>query len=161
MQQPQLLDVLREWHKGSFLRLEYRKVLKMKKGKPQLYKRVLRTAKPGVAYDNIGVVKEGRQDGTLPAENAGLNGVEWVDYPYCLRNKAGEIQYRFTLTGTKVLETRYEDAEGNAISKETAQEDCYSSEFNFSGEPPVVMNLKQDNIVALCNVPVEEIAKAV
>ena len=51
----------------------------------------------GVNYDNLKVVQEKREDGSLPAENAGLNGMEWVQFPHLLRGiKSGKYQMRCT-----------------------------------------------------------------
>jgi hypothetical protein len=157
MQNDQILDVLKGWHKGSFLRITYRKPLKMKKGKDPVFKVVDRLVKPGCEYDNLAVVKEGRESGELPAENAGLSGVVWAEYPYSLLNKAGEIQYRFTITGCRVYSTRYEDKDGNQVAKEVAKENAYASEFPTDGTPPPVFNIRQANIVSLANVLVSDI----
>lgn len=40
----------------------------------------------GVAYDNKAVVIQGRENGNLPEENAGLSGMEWVEYPHIKRS---------------------------------------------------------------------------
>lgn len=51
----------------------------------------------GVNYDNLKVVQEKRENGDLPAENAGLNGMEWVQFPHLLRGiKSGKYQIRCT-----------------------------------------------------------------
>jgi hypothetical protein len=157
MQNDQILSVIKDWNKGSFLRVVYRKPLKMKKGKDQVYKVVDRLVKPGCEYDNLGVVKEGRESGELPAENAGLSGLVWAEYPYSLLNKQGEIQYRFTITGCRVYSTRYEDKDGNQVAKETAKENAYASEFPSEGTPPPVFNIRQAYIVSLANVLVTDI----
>lgn len=39
----------------------------------------------GVEYDNLAAVQEKRENGELPAENQGLNGMEWIEKPYLLR----------------------------------------------------------------------------
>ena len=58
----------------------------------------------GVNYDNLKVVQEKREDGSLPAENAGLNGMEWVQFPHLLRGiKSGKFQMRCTSFNGNVL----------------------------------------------------------
>ncbi len=44
----------------------------------------------GVEYDNQKVVMEGRDDGTLPEENAGLPWGQWVEYPFHIEHKGSD-----------------------------------------------------------------------
>ena len=50
-----------------------------------------------VEYDSKEAVKQARMNGTLPAENAGVLGMEWVQYPYLLRGiKSGKLLIRIS-----------------------------------------------------------------
>lgn len=99
----------------------------------------------GVNYDKIAAVKEGRSDGTLPAENAGLNGVEWVQFPHVLRGiKSGKYQFRCThLNGnpTRTIFVR----DGVEITREEAMVGTLASE-QPNDTPSEVFNISIDNL---------------
>lgn len=108
----------------------------------------------GVNYDNIAAVKEDRASGELPAENAGLNGVEWVAFPHLLRGiKSGKYQFRCTrLNGgnrTAVAFIR----DGKEISREEAMAGTLASESR-EGEQPEVFNVCVDNITHINGIAV-------
>ena len=60
----------------------------------------------GVAFDNIGLVQEKREDGTYPAENQGLPWGNWKVYPYIIENKGKEF-YRFSILHDGLNEVTY------------------------------------------------------
>ena len=150
------LEAIKSIPKGRFMVLGYRRPMKMRKGQPQLYKVWRGTVRPGVDYDNIGVVQEGRADGSLPAENAGLPYGEWLEFPYVIQHK-GQFQYRFTKTGGKKLVSEIQDANGNVVSWDAAKEMALASEFpKADSVPSPILNVKEENIVELAGVPVED-----
>ena len=50
-------------------------------------------ARIGVNYDHIEEVKEARKSGELPAENQGLKGMEWKQFPFLLKSTKNDKLY--------------------------------------------------------------------
>jgi len=162
MSSPKFQDILTGLGKGQFLSISYRKAMKMRKGQPLLWKVVTRQVKTGTQYDNHETVIQDRIQGERPQENAGLSGVEWVYYPYILKNASGEFQYRFDCEGCKIYSSHYEDEQGNIVSREQAKEQSYASEFrDYDSLPkPIVFNIKEKYLTAIKQVPVDELTSA-
>lgn len=78
--------------KGQFLPLKWkRKVPTSSKYKDiVLEKETSAIIRTGITYDNISNVKEKRENGELPAENAGLPWGAWKHFPYVIENKGKE-----------------------------------------------------------------------
>lgn len=156
MSSPLYLGFIQTIKKGTYMKLSVKRPMKMKKGQPQLYKSWSATVKAGIDYDNISVVQEGRADGSLPEENAGLRGGQvWHTFPYVIQKVDGSFDYRFTRTGCAKPESCILDASGNKVDKEVAKEMAYSSEFSSSDTP--VFQIGEKYITAIKEVPVEEI----
>lgn len=73
--------------KGQFIKLAWKRDVKTAAAFKalKLEKQTITVARTGIEYDNLASTKEGREDGTLPAENAGLPwGADhiWNAYPY-------------------------------------------------------------------------------
>jgi hypothetical protein len=71
-----------------------KKYIKETGEEPVVMKRSTFQIRAGIKYDNQKKVKEKREDGRLPAENAGLRGMEWVDgyYPWLVKSiKSGKL----------------------------------------------------------------------
>lgn len=150
-----LLDRVLALPKGSFVKLAYKKPMKMRKGQPQLYKVWQGIVRPGVVYDNIGVVKEGRADGTLPEENAGLPYGEWEKFPYTIMHN-GNRQFRFTKTGGRTVLSHIVDESGSLVSWDDAKTMALASEFpKKDSTPSPIINVKEENITELAGCPVE------
>ena len=66
-----MLDLLLS-RKGQIVTMLTERDCKVRKNKDPIRKRSEFQCRVGVNYDNIQSVKEGRADGTKPAENAGL-----------------------------------------------------------------------------------------
>ena len=163
MSSPKFQDILTGLGKGHFLTISYRKAMKMRKGQPLLWKVVTRTVKTGTQYDNHETVVDDRIQGKRPAENAGLSGVEWVLYPYVLKNAKGEFQYRFDCEGCRILHSHIEDDKGNIINREDAKNMALKSEFPTYGPDdlkPIVFNIGEKYITHIKKVPVEELTSA-
>jgi hypothetical protein len=132
---------------GQFASIVFERALKVKKGVAPVTKRTQMVVRLGVEYDNQQIVQDKREDGTLPVENQGLNGVEWVAYPYILRSlKTGKFQVRVAPNRNaeqkpKVTFTR----NGEEITREQAAEGAYAQEF-ADREPADAFNLTVDNI---------------
>lgn len=138
--------------KGQFASLRTVRPLKVKKGKAEILKDSTFTCRVGVNYDNITAVKEGREDGSLPAENAGLPWGEWLVFPYVIAHK-GCHYFRCTSVHNdnaipRVIYTR----NGVEITKDEAKADALASEFyEKEGE---VFTVKVESITEINGVAV-------
>ena len=135
--------------KGQFASLRMVKPLKMKKGKTQIFKDSTFVCRIGVDYDNIANVKEKREIGVLPEENAGLPWGEWALFPYVITHK-GKFYFRCTQVNNNpnsIPKTRYL-RDGAEISKDEAQLDCLASEF-YPSDDRDVFNVTVDYITEI------------
>lgn len=148
MASPKFLSRLLESKKGQFMTVGFKRPAKVKKNSPPLWKVWKGVVRPGCNYDNLGVVQEGRENGTLPGENAGLPYGVWHTFPYVIEHN-GEFHYRWTLTGGKTLTSYYVDEKGEIIPTEKAKELCLASEFPVNRGPVTVMNTKETNLVEI------------
>lgn len=100
----------------------------------------------GAGYDNMAVVKSARENGELPKENQGLNGLEWVEYPYILRNPKTEKQFvRIETAKNTTFKSQY-FINGVETTKAEIEPYLQASEKKPSGEMPTVMNINIENI---------------
>jgi hypothetical protein len=133
--------------KGQFASITFERSLKVKKGVAPVTKRTQMVVRLGVEYDNQQIVQDKREEGALPSENQGLNGVEWIAYPYLLRSlKTGKFQVR--VAPNRNAEQKPKVAfirNGEEITREQAAEGAYASEF-AEREAADAFNLTVDNI---------------
>jgi hypothetical protein len=133
--------------KGQIVTLTTAREVKYRKDSPtaQTIKVSTFQCRMGVNYDNLKVVQEKREDGSLPAENAGLNGMEWVQFPHLLRGiKSGTYQMRctrFNGNASKVAFVR----NGEEISREDALVGTLASE-QPKDTPSEVFNVTVNSI---------------
>jgi hypothetical protein len=123
------------WERPVKLRVAY-------KGMP-LTKRTKMLVRIAVDYDRKDDVIEGRANGDLPAENAGLKGVTWIDFPTILQAvKTGKYQLRLevgTFNNAKTVvqyfldgqEVKKEDYEHTMLANETAKREDFAGTFNI------------------------------
>jgi hypothetical protein len=141
--------------KGQIVTLTTAKVVKYRKDTPTAETVKVSTfqCRAGVNYDNLKTTKEGRENGSLPAENAGLNGVEWVQFPHLLRGiKSGKYLFRCTAFNgnpSKVVFMRG----GVEIAKDAALIGALASELP-KDEPSTVFNITVDNLTHINGVAV-------
>ena len=130
--------------KGQICSLEMEKKVKMKKGfTGEVTKRTKMTVRAGVNYDNINAVKDGRESGELPAENAGLPWGQWKVFPYVIEHN-GKDYFRFSkLNGGKINQEFFLD--GKPIEKSEIQEFALASEFKNSGDFEV-FTVSEENV---------------
>jgi hypothetical protein len=132
--------------KGQIVTVKTTRPVKVRKGMPAINKTSEFQCRVGVNYDNIATVKEGRTDGTLPAENAGLPWGEWEIFPYVIAHK-GERYVRCTL-----LQNNFHRApvftleDGSVIAKEDVIPMALASEFK-EGNDNAVFNIKLSSIL--------------
>ena len=139
--------------KGQFASVEYKRACKVKKDAPNIYKVTQAyNVRIGAQYDAMQAVKDARADGTLPAENQGLSGLQWVQYPVILQSvKSGTEMLRIETAKNSTFETQYYIQNGEelqAVTKAEIQDYLYASEKS-NGEMPTVLNIKLENITAL------------
>ena len=139
-----MLDTLLS-RKGQIVTMLTERDCKVRKNKEPIRKRSEFQCRVGVNYDNIQAVKDGRADGTKPAENAGLPWGEWALFPYIITHK-GEYYFRCTTLNNGFRRAPIFTRNGTEITKEEAQIDCLASEFS-EGEPSEVFNIKVSSLL--------------
>ena len=103
----------------------------------------------GVDYENMKIVKEGRLDGTLPEENAGLSWGEWVEFPYHIKHKEHDYVRMYPASGLEFKPQSIYFLNGEEVSKEFVIPLCYSGEFSHKPQPCFTM--KAENVVSIGN----------
>lgn len=154
-------------HKGQNLRVIIGKQLKTKKkivdvveignnlvfektDGPLVEKVTSMVIRGGIEYDNQGVVKEGREDGTLPEENAGLPWGQWAEYPFHIEHKGSDYARFYTASGISFEPKVEYYLNGELTTKAAIEPLCLASEFRKSDEPaPLAMTIKADNVRAI------------
>lgn len=147
----ELQEVILNLKKGSFQKLSWSRELKLYKKYEGQNIKITKVSEGvvrfGVEYDNMKSVQQKRENGELPQDNQGLNGLEWVLYPYLLKNPKTNKEYiRVNTTGNKI-KTRY-FLNGEEISREVAEEYCTASNFS-KGQAVEVFNIGIENITAV------------
>lgn len=94
------------------------------------FKSVTAVVRAGVNYDARKVVKEAREDGTLPAENAGLPWGTWVLFPYVITHK-GSLYVRLYPTDLEHVKAFF-TLDGVPVAKSELEGICTASEFRES-----------------------------
>lgn len=138
--------------RGQFTALTWKRKCKTYKGVEDIIEKETsaHTIRIGCSYDNLRTTIEGRENGTLPVVNAGLNGLEWKQYPILLVNpKTGKEFVRVELAeNSKFVTTFYENSEvvekNSILDKLTAAE-----KSSCPGERPTVMNIPLDSIISI------------
>jgi hypothetical protein len=135
--------------------------MKMRKGTQPLFKETTTVVRCGIAYDNRAIVVEKRESGDLPAENAGLSGKEWVEFPVILRSvKSGELSIRLTPSSFGIVpKVRYLTPDGEEVSKETAIAACLASEFPKTKETPLAFDVPIKYLTLLHRAEVAKMAQ--
>ena len=88
---------------GSNKSARWSKPLKTRKGVTDKVRKVTNlVVRAGFAYDNMGVVKEGRENGSLPEENTGLPWGEWAEYPFHIQHKGTDYVRFYPASGMDV-----------------------------------------------------------
>lgn len=135
--------------KGSFRNLDTMKVLKTKKAYngESIVKVSHHTVRTGVNYNNMASTKQGRADGTKPAENQGRPWGQWIEgEENYLATHKGNIYARFAISPNKTKTTYL--LNGVPVAKEIAQSMCLASEFP-KGTPTEVFEVNIENITNL------------
>jgi hypothetical protein len=142
--------------KGANLAAVWNRPLKTRKGvEDVITKRVEIVVRGGISYDNREVVKESREDGTLPAENAGLPWGEWAEYPIHITHKGADYVRMYPASGVDfttnkpfVAHTEY-FKNGVKVEKSDIEGVCLASEFRKEDEAPLCYTIKLENIESI------------
>ena len=136
--------------KGANLSAIIGKELKTRKGVTDCVEKLTSiVVRGGIDYDNQALVKEGREDGTLPEENAGLPWGQWVNFPYHIEHK-GTDYVRFYSASGLAFEPKVEYfLNGEMVDKATIQPLCLASEFPNRQDAPLAMTVKCENVKAI------------
>ena len=136
-----------EFPKGSNLSAIFTKTLKTRKGIESKVEKITRiVVSSGKNYDNQKVVIEGREDGTLPAENAGLPWGEWVEFPYHISHKGSDYVRFYPPSGINFQPKVEYFLDGVQVDKSQIQHLCLASEFPNRTEAPLAMTVKAENV---------------
>jgi hypothetical protein len=131
--------------KGQIVTLKTVRTVKTRKGQAEVLKESTFQCRLGVNYDNIASVQEKREDGTLPAENAGLPWGEWLVFPHIIAHK-GNHYYRCTKVNSGFIPKTCYYQNGKEISKDEAKVVCLASEFR-EDQDNEVFTIKIESIV--------------
>lgn len=113
-------------------------------------------ARIAVEYDHMGRIIEARENGDLPQENQGLNGMVWEQYPLTLKAiKTGKIQLRLSIgtTGWHSITTWHMN--GIEVPKSLIENYLLSNEKQHK-ELPACFNVGIENITCLNHVISEQ-----
>ena len=136
--------------KGQFASAEWSRPCKtLKSCNHEIIKKTIaNNVRIGANYENLQTTKDGRADGTLPSENQGLRGLEWVNFPVVLRNPKTNRQFiRLETAKNSKFTTQY-FIDGKETTKAEIETFLQASEKS-SGEMPTVMNIGIDTIINL------------
>ena len=130
--------------KGQICSVVIEKPVKTRKGFDGVITKTTKmVVRAGVAYDNIAAVKEGRENGTLPAENAGLPWGQWKIFPHVISHK-GRDYFRFSKLNGGKIETVY-TLNGQEIARREVEKVALASEFKSGGDFEVI-TVSEENV---------------
>lgn len=135
-------------HKGQTLTAIFGRTMKTRKEVVQNVEKVSRVlVRGGIDFENIGIVQEMRENGQLPAENAGLSWGEWSEFPLHITHKGQDYARLYPAGGifadaVPVVEY-YID--GELATKEQVEPLCLKSEFGDKSKPPC-FTIKAENL---------------
>lgn len=134
--------------KGAYTSVLWEREAKVKKGCMDVVrKRTRATVRLGLDYENLSVVKEGRQKGTMNATPSPLAWGQWDEFPYFIRhkNKSGtETKYLRMYLGKGANITTEWFLNGHKVSKDVVRPLLLASELKDEAiecEKPVVVKV--------------------
>lgn len=136
--------------KGANLSAIIGKELKTRKGVTDCVEKLTSIViRGGIDYDNQKAVIEGREDGTLPEENAGLPWGQWVNFPYHIEHKGTDYVRFYSASGLPFTPKTEYFLNGEMVDKSQIQSLCLASEFPTRTEAPLAMTVKVENVKAI------------
>lgn len=153
MKYEKINDIVNNIKGGTIHTITYQKQLETRKGVTDI---ITKTTKTQVmlktTYDNIKSVKEGRANGTLPAENQGLpKGTSWLDDRklFIKNDTTKKIQLRcMKAHGNKSVTQYYKN--GVIVDKSEVEPLCLKKEFpvyDDSKSPSPIFNIGIEKII--------------
>ena len=112
-------------------------------------KAVTAVVRSGITYDNVGDVIAGRDDGTLPAENAGLPWGEWITYPLHVAHKGTDYVRLYPAKGGKVTATYTIDGREATREEVLAMMTPSARAKAEDSEAPLCFTVKAANVVGV------------
>lgn len=131
--------------KGQIATITTERALRVRKGHDPITKISTFQCRVGVDYDNIQTVREKRESGELPEENAGLPWGRWINFPYVIEH-SGTTYFRCTRIRNNFTPRTTYIRNGEIISREEAQAAALASEFKISETDNEVFNIKVASI---------------
>ena len=152
MKYEEIKKVIDNTGKGTIHTMVYSKELKTRKGvTAKVSKKTTVQVRMGVDYDHLASTIEGRANGTLPPENAGINSsLTWVDKGrnFLINSKTGEVMLRVaSANGNPTKTVYYKD--GVPVDKAEIEPLCLKSETASRNKAVSVFNIKIDKILSL------------
>jgi len=137
--------------KGANLSAEWKRPMKVRKsaGDVVVEKITHAVVRGGVDYENIGTVKEGREDGTLPKENAGLPWGEWAEFPFHITHKGTDYLRLYPSSGIDFTPKTQYFLNGEEVGKEIVEPLCLASEFKVNDQKPTCFTIKAEALVRI------------
>lgn len=153
MTDEQIKQVIKETPKGANIWVEWERSVKFKKaydGLP-MTKRTRMLCRIGINYDNKAEVKDGRANGELPAQNAGLRGFEWDTFPTLLKATKTGLLYIRLESGTfcAPTTTEFRLATGEVVVKADYEHAMLASEKRPAKEGDLTFNCKAETILRI------------
>lgn len=156
MNNSSLLSTVQNTAKGVFVPITWERDCHTRKGVTvNVRKRTSGVVRVGIDYDNVRDVRDGRENGTLPAENNGLPWGQWEVFPLSILHKECRYFRFYFATGADGKRDRLHVSyflDGKPIEKEVLKEMgiCLAKEFPDE-KPDEEMNtftVKEADIVA-------------
>lgn len=123
-------------------------------------KEVRATVRAGISHDARQAVREARESGAAPAENAGLPWGIWSAFPYVISHK-GEDYVRLYPVPNSRPRVRYR-VNGAVATREQVESLCIASEFRESSACDCyTLNLRNLRRVSALTIPAERIRELV
>ena len=133
---------------GQITTLTTERKVKVKKGQHTIFKASKFQGRIGVNYENLKSTQAGREDGTLPQQNAGLPWGKWAQFPYTIEHN-GKLYLRVTAFNGNIYPAEYHDESGNVMDKSEVQQMALASEFRNDDTVPSVFNIPLDSIKSI------------
>ena len=154
MQLNQVRQAIAATPKGANVILEWNRTLACLKTsgcQDTIVKSTRMVGRIGIDYDNQKAVQAKRDSGELPAENAGLNGMEWIEPPYLLRSlKSGRTLLRlYCGTSDKIHPEVHFFRNGVEVARESLNGSVASTDWKPSEEKPDCFSCHTDDIVRI------------
>jgi hypothetical protein len=143
-----LIKEVLKTRKGSNLSVLINKPLKVKKvhAGNKVEKQTKLVIRGGIEYDNIGAVKEGRENGTLPSQPQSLPWGTWAEFPVHIEHKGSDYVRFYPASGLSFKpETTY-FLNGMEVDKSQVEFICLSSEFPTHKDEPLCYTIKAENV---------------